>query len=119
METPPTQGRHGPGTGRIRVQTMRIPAFELEVFFGKYEFSTPYLLAQSDCEALSIDALLGLEPDAASARQDFLNTGLGYGENNGRPDLRRAVAGLYASPTCVNNVESIASVPAILTNGVE
>lgn len=79
------------------MQTMRIPAFELEVFFGKYEFSTPYLLAQSDCEAMSIDVLLGLEPDAASARQDFLNTSLGYGENNGRPDLRRAVAGLYAN----------------------
>ena len=76
---------------------MRVPAFELEVFFGKYEFSTPYLLAQSDCEAMSIDALLGLEPDAASAQQDFLNTSLGYGENNGRPELRRAVAGLYAN----------------------
>ena len=74
---------------------MRVPPFELEVFFGKYEFSTPYLLAQSDCEAMSIDALLGLEPDAAAARQDFLNTSLGYGENNGRPDLRQAVADLY------------------------
>ncbi|GAA1070987.1 NADH-quinone oxidoreductase subunit NuoF [Tsukamurella spumae] len=38
----------------------------------------------------------------------------------GQPRLRPpfpAVAGLYASPTCVNNVESIASVPAILANG--
>ena len=40
----------------------------------------------------------------------------------GQPRLRPpfpAVAGLYASPTCVNNVESIASVPPILANGVE
>ena len=40
----------------------------------------------------------------------------------GQPRLRPpfpAVAGLYASPTCVNNVESIASVPAILANGVD
>lgn len=40
----------------------------------------------------------------------------------GQPRLRPpfpAVAGLYASPTVVNNVESIASVPAILRNGVE
>jgi len=74
---------------------MRVPPFELEVFFGKYEFSTPYLLAQSDCEAMSIDALLELEPDAAAARHEFLNTSLGYGENNGRPDLRQAVANLY------------------------
>ena len=76
---------------------MRVPPFELEVFFGRYEFSTPYLLAQSDCEAMSIDALLRLEPDAAKAQQDFLNTSLGYGENNGRPDLRRAMADLYTS----------------------
>ncbi len=40
----------------------------------------------------------------------------------GQPRLRPpfpAVAGLYACPTVVNNVESIASVPAILTNGIE
>ena len=75
---------------------MRVPPFELEVFFGKYEFSTPYLLAQSDCEAMSIEALLRLEPDADAAMQNFLNTSLGYGENNGRPDLRSAVADLYS-----------------------
>ena len=40
----------------------------------------------------------------------------------GQPRLRPpfpAIAGLYARPTVVNNVESIASVPAIIHNGVE
>lgn len=40
----------------------------------------------------------------------------------GQPRLRPpfpAVAGLYACPTVVNNVESIASVPAIMQNGPE
>lgn len=40
----------------------------------------------------------------------------------GQPRLRPpfpAIAGLYASPTVVNNVESIASVPAILRGGIE
>src|SRR5438445_2958343 len=40
----------------------------------------------------------------------------------GQPRLRPpfpAVEGLYASPTVVNNVESIASVPAILRHGVD
>jgi NADH-quinone oxidoreductase subunit F len=40
----------------------------------------------------------------------------------GQPRLRPpfpAVAGLYASPTVVNNVESIASVPSIIDRGVE
>jgi NADH-quinone oxidoreductase subunit F len=39
----------------------------------------------------------------------------------GQPRLRPpfpAIAGLYAKPTVVNNVESIASVPAIISNGV-
>lgn len=40
----------------------------------------------------------------------------------GQPRLRPpfpAIAGLYAKPTVVNNVESIASVPAIVNNGVD
>src|SRR5438309_2722010 len=40
----------------------------------------------------------------------------------GQPRLKPpfpAVAGLYARPTVVNNVESIASVPSIVTNGAE
>jgi NADH-quinone oxidoreductase subunit F len=40
----------------------------------------------------------------------------------GQPRLRPpfpAVAGLYGSPTVINNVETIASVPAIILNGVE
>ncbi|WP_067860791.1 NADH-quinone oxidoreductase subunit NuoF [Nocardia shimofusensis] len=40
----------------------------------------------------------------------------------GQPRLRPpfpAVAGLYACPTVVNNVESIASVPAIIANGTD
>jgi NADH-quinone oxidoreductase subunit F len=40
----------------------------------------------------------------------------------GQPRLRPpfpAIAGLYASPTVINNVESIASVPAIVANGVD
>ena len=40
----------------------------------------------------------------------------------GQPRLRPpfpAIAGLYARPTVVNNVESIASVPAIIANGIE
>ncbi|SBW06989.1 hypothetical protein KM92DES2_12270 [uncultured Desulfovibrio sp.] len=43
---------------------------------------------------MSINAFLRFEPDSASAHHDFLNTSLGYGENNGRPDLRCAL------PTC-------------------
>ena len=40
----------------------------------------------------------------------------------GQPRLKPpfpAVAGLYASPTVVNNVESVASVPSIISNGAD
>jgi NADH-quinone oxidoreductase subunit F len=40
----------------------------------------------------------------------------------GQPRLRPpfpAIAGLYASPTVINNVESIASVPSIIANGAQ
>ena len=72
---------------------MKIRDFGLEIFFGRYEFSAPYLLAQSDCESLSIRELLALEP---GAQEGFLDTWLGYSENDGAPALREAVSGLYA-----------------------
>lgn len=75
-------------------EAMKIRDFALEVFFGAHEFSAPYLLAQSDCESLSIEQLLALEPDPAEARRDFLQTWLGYAENDGLPELRHAVADL-------------------------
>jgi NADH-quinone oxidoreductase subunit F len=40
----------------------------------------------------------------------------------GQPRLKPpfpAVAGLYASPSCVNNVETIANIPYLINNGVE
>ena len=50
---------------------MRIDDFKLECYFGKYEFSAPYLLAQSDCESMSARELLAMEP---GAEEEYLNT---------------------------------------------
>jgi aspartate/methionine/tyrosine aminotransferase len=78
---------------------MKINDFKLECFFGKYEFSAPYLLTQSDCESLSIQNLLDMEPDA---QEGFLNMRLGYTETWGDPDLRKIIAGLYEDMTVEN-----------------
>lgn len=43
---------------------MKINDFKLECYFGKYEFTAPYLLTQSDCESMSTRDLLALEPGA-------------------------------------------------------
>ena len=73
---------------------MKLPAFKLERFFAKYEFKAPYLLASSDCEAMTIEELLSLESDAA---QKFHQTWLGYTETKGSPELRQEIAKTYQS----------------------
>ena len=73
---------------------MKLPAFKLERFFAKYEFKAPYLLASSDCEAMTIEELLSLELDAA---QKFHQTWLGYTETKGSPALRQEIAKTYQS----------------------
>ncbi len=72
--------------------SMKIPAFKLERFFAKYEFNAPYLLCASDCETLTIQALLELEPGATEA---FHSQWLGYTESQGSPELRQAINRLY------------------------
>lgn len=73
---------------------MKIAPFATEQFFARHEFATPYQLCNSDCESLSIAELLalaGLPPDALGRER------LAYGEPQGRPALREAIAGLYAN----------------------
>lgn len=78
---------------------MKINDFRLEVFFGKHEFSAPYLLTQSDCESMNISDLLSLEEGSQEA---FLKTWLGYTEVQGDPELRKAISNLYTSMNANN-----------------
>ena len=72
---------------------MKLRPFELERYFARHEFSTPYLLSCSDCESFSIKALLALVPEA----KDFFDSlWLGYTESQGHPELRRQIASLYS-----------------------
>lgn len=73
---------------------MKIPQFRLERYFAQYEFSAPYLLCSSDCEAMSVGQLLALEPDAAARLNDLW---LGYTETQGDPALREQITRLYQS----------------------
>jgi aspartate/methionine/tyrosine aminotransferase len=78
---------------------MKINDFKLEVFFGKHEFTAPYLLTQSDCASMSINDLLNFEPGAKEA---FLEGGLGYTEVPGNPELRKVISDLYTTMTPEN-----------------
>ena len=71
---------------------MKINDFKLECYFGKYEFTAPYLLTQSDCESMRTEELLSLEP---GAKEEYLKLWLGYTETWGDPELRSIIASLY------------------------
>ncbi len=72
---------------------MRLNPFRIERFYARYEFTTRYMLSSSDCESRTIGELLDLEPDA---RDRLLGQWCGYTESAGAPELREAIAGLYA-----------------------
>jgi aspartate/methionine/tyrosine aminotransferase len=71
---------------------MDLSPFALERYFARREFTTELILCASDCETLSVEELLSLEP---GARQKLLSQRLGYTESAGSPALREAVSALY------------------------
>lgn len=71
---------------------MKINDFKLELFFGKHEFTAPYLLTQSDCQSMTVKELLAYEP---GFEESFLNSFLGYTEVTGNPELRKLISSLY------------------------
>ena len=72
---------------------MRLDPFQLERYFGQYEFSVPFPLAASDCDGLSLEELLSLADVATRNLWETLH--LGYTESQGHPLLRQEIAGLY------------------------
>jgi len=72
---------------------MAIREFRLERFLAEREFRAPYVLGASDCETMSVQELLSLEP---GSEDDLLRLRLGYVEPAGSPSLREAIAGLYS-----------------------
>jgi aspartate/methionine/tyrosine aminotransferase len=73
---------------------MKINDFKLEVYFGKYEFTAPYLLTQSDCESMELQELLKYEP---GSEEGLMHNWLGYTEVPGDPELRKLVSSLYSN----------------------
>lgn len=78
---------------------MKINDFKLECYFGLYEFTAPYLLTQSDCESMTTEQLLALEPGAQEA---YLKQWLGYTETWGDPELRELISRLYQNMEAEN-----------------
>lgn len=73
---------------------MQILPFQLERYFARYEFNTRYLLCSSDCESMTIQELLALEP---GADERFQRHWLGYTESLGGPSLRQEISRMYTT----------------------
>jgi aspartate/methionine/tyrosine aminotransferase len=73
---------------------MKIPPFETEHFFARYEFNTPYQLCNSDCETVTVAELLEM---ADISLEQFGELGLGYTESQGNPTLRENIAATYGA----------------------
>ena len=71
---------------------MDVKPFRIERYYGRYEFTTRFMLSSSDCESRTIEELVALEPDA---HDRLLGTWCGYTESAGAPELREAIAALY------------------------
>lgn len=72
---------------------MKINPFLTEQFFSEYEFTSPHMLASSDCETLSIQAVLEM---AGATLADLADVTLGYTESQGNPELRALIATMYS-----------------------
>jgi aspartate/methionine/tyrosine aminotransferase len=72
---------------------MRRPPFRIERWYERFEFTTELMLSSSDCETVTVEDLLRLEPDA---RERLLALRLGYTEVPGSEEVRAAIADLYA-----------------------
>ena len=69
--------------------------FQLERYFGKYEFAVEWLLSPSDCESMTVAELLALADDEGQRLWEQLT--LGYTESPGHPLLRAEIAKLYTT----------------------
>lgn len=72
-----------------------LPDFRLETHFSKWEFKARYHLTASDAQSLSLRDLLALATQ--EEREQFEGLWLGYTETFGAPDLRAAIASMYAT----------------------
>ena len=91
----PKLGQFGAGretAALARLSGMQIKPFRIEQFFGKYEFTTKYLLSSSDMQSCTIKELLELE---SGSHEKFLQHWCGYTESAGAPELREVISGMY------------------------
>jgi aspartate/methionine/tyrosine aminotransferase len=71
----------------------RLPDFQLEVFFSRWEFAAKHVLTASDAQSMSLGELLAMGRD--EDREAFERITLGYVPTWGGDELRQAIAATY------------------------
>ena len=89
---------------------MKLDGFKLEVYMCEHEFSAPYLMCCSDCEAMTTRELLSFEPGAEEA---FLDSWLGYTESLGDPQVLEGICKLYETVAPAHVLEHVGAQEAI------
>lgn len=72
---------------------MQLDTFKLERYFAEHEFTARHLLSPSDCESMTLPALLALADE--ETRGLWGRLWLGYTESQGHPLLREEIGRLY------------------------
>lgn len=87
---------------------MKIRDFGVEIWMNAYENHCQYNLAETCVQSLSVGELLDLSDRREAVLEELAATRLTYGDIEGSPRLRQAIAGLY---------QSIAPEQITVTNG--
>lgn len=81
---------------------MSLPAFKIEEYFMRYEFTVPYMLGSSDAETHTLGELIAMADAECLALWNNLK--LTYTEYTGLPLLREELSRLYSTQTKDNMV---------------
>ena len=82
---------------------MYIEPFKVEIWMNEWETRCTYNLAETCVASITVDELLGLSGGSADDLSGLLSMKLTYGDIEGSPRLRTAIANLYANQ-CAENI---------------
>ena len=74
---------------------MQIEPFKVEIWMNEWETRCTYNLAETCVASITVEELLALAGGSADDLSDLLSMKLTYGDIEGSPRLRKAIAGLY------------------------
>ena len=82
---------------------MQIEPFKVEIWMNEWETQCTYNLAETCVASITVEELLALSGGSADDLSGLLQMKLTYGDIEGSPRLRTAIANLYANQ-CIEDI---------------